>query len=77
MLIVATRSELDLTEYCFTCNSYWSGRLLPGELANWSTAGPGMVFRLYVIIVGYDDYVSISLKIDSDNLVDASSHKLK
>lgn len=77
ILIVATQSELDLTRYCFTCNSYWSGRLLSGELANWSTAGPGMAFRLYVIIVGYDDYVSLSLKIDSDNLVDASSHKLK
>ena len=74
---MATRAELDLTEYCFTCNSYWAGRLLTGDLTNWSTAGPGMAFRLYVIIVGYEEYVSLNLKIDSDNLVDASSHKLK
>jgi len=77
ILIVATRAELNLTEYCFTCNSYWAGRLLSGDQATWSTAGPGMAFRLYVIIVGYDEYVSLNLKIDSDNLVDASSHKLK
>eukprot|EP00092_Neocalanus_flemingeri_P018794 GFUD01020352.1.p1 GENE.GFUD01020352.1~~GFUD01020352.1.p1 ORF type:complete len:382 (-),score=64.82 GFUD01020352.1:299-1444(-) len=77
ILIVAAQSELDLPRYCFRCHSSWSGRLLSGETASWSTAGPGMSFRLYVIIVGYDDYVSLSIRIDSDNLVEASSHKLK
>jgi len=77
ILIVAAQSELDLTKYCFRCHSFWSGRLLSGKESSWSTIVPGLSFRMYVIIVGYADYVSLNVKIDSSNLVDASSHKLK
>ena len=33
--------------------------------------------RMYVIVVGYDDYVSLDLRIDSVNIIDATAHKLK
>jgi len=77
LLIVVTRADLDLSNYCFNCNSYWAGRLLSGERANWGTAGPGMEFRMYVVIVGYDDYIGLTMEIDSHNLINASAHKLK
>ena len=32
---------------------------------------------MYVIVVGYDDYVSLDLRIDSVNIIDATAHKLK
>ena len=35
------------------------------------------ISRMYVIVVGYDDYVSIDIKIDSVNIIDATAHKLK
>ena len=33
--------------------------------------------RMYVIVVGYEDYVSLNLRIDSVNIIDATAHKLK
>ena len=45
LLVVATQSELDLTNYCFRCHSHWAGRLLSGGKANWSTNVPGYGFR--------------------------------
>jgi len=77
LMVVATQSELDLTKYCFRCHSFWAGRLLTRGTAQWSTSAPGFNFRMYVIVVGYDDYVSINLKIDSVNIIDATAHKLK
>jgi len=77
ILIVAAQSELDLTKYCFRCHSFWSSRLLSGREATWRTSVPGTSFRMYVIIIGYADYVSLNIKIDSANLVDAFTHKLK
>ena len=32
---------------------------------------------MYVIVVGYEDYVSLNLRIDSVNIIDATAHKLK
>ena len=75
--MVAAQSQLDLLHYCFRCNSHWSSRLVEGKEASWATSVQGMTFRMYVIVVGYDDYVSINLDVDSVNVISATAHKLK
>ena len=45
LLVVASQARLDLAQYCFSCNSHWTGRLLPGQTARWATAVPGRAFR--------------------------------
>ena len=77
LLVVAAQSDLDLQRYCFRCHPHWSGRLLAGEVARWATSVRGLNFRMYVIVVGYDDYVALNLNIDSVNIIAATAHKLK
>ena len=77
LLVVAAQSDLDLLQYCFRCNSHWAGRLLTGGKATWATNVAGLTFRMYVIVVGYDDYVSLNINVDSVNIISAAAHKLK
>ena len=77
LLVVAAQSDLDLLQYCFRCNSHWAGRLMTGEKASWATNVPGLSFRMFVIVVGYDHYVSVNLSVDSVNIISAAAHKLK
>jgi len=37
---------------------------------------PGPNFHLYVVIVGYTEYVSLNIKVDSVNVLEASSEAL-
>ena len=50
---------------------------MTGEEASWATNVPGLSFRMYVIVVGYDDYVSLNINVDSVNIIAAVAHKLK
>ena len=38
-------------------------RLTSGQSASWSTMVPGPNFHLYVVIVGYTEYVSLNIKV--------------
>lgn len=71
MLLVASQAPLTLSSHCFSCHPHWTGRLRTGQSASWSTTVPGEVLHLYVIIVGYTDYISLNIKVDSVNVMEA------
>ena len=50
---------------------------MTGGEASWATNVAGLTFRMYVIVVGYDDYVSLNINVDSVNIISAAAHKLK
>jgi len=76
ILLVGSQSRLRLTNHCFNCHPFWTGRLTSGQSASWSTMVPGPNFHLYVVIVGYTKYVSLNIKVDSVNVLEASSEAL-
>ena len=42
-------------------------RLTTGQSASWSTMVPGPNFHLYVVIVGYSQYISLNIKVGGFN----------
>lgn len=77
ILLVAAQDTLDISNYCFSCHSYWAGRLQTGQTSSYKTNVPGPIFKLYVIIVGYTDYISLTVKVDSPNVLETKSEVLK
>jgi len=72
MLVFPSRDETDLSAHCLSCPK-WARRLTStSAVARWSTVLDGREMNLYCVLVGYTDYVSINVKVDSSNIIRAT-----
>jgi hypothetical protein len=68
ILMVHSAENAPFSSLCISCSN-WAGRLLSNQTARWSTRMAGSRMSLYIVLVGYTDYVSLNIKIDSPNII--------
>ncbi|XP_023347610.1 uncharacterized protein LOC111716397 isoform X5 [Eurytemora carolleeae] len=71
VLMVQSTEETYISTLCISC-SHWAGRLQTNQTSSWSTYMGGMRSNLYLVLVGYTDYISINVKISSKNIIRAT-----
>merc|ERR1719228_2004968 len=71
VLMVASKQNTDLTRLCVRCN-YWATRMQQRDRKRWRTMVKGSQSFVYIIIVGYSEYINLNIQFDSPNIISAN-----